>query len=82
MPLKVQLPLPSIGSELYKLGVQIRAKKNREHQLKGKYHCKAELLFDLFGFDQTSKTVIHSTLAKQLNPNKINRRSAIHLHSP
>ena len=26
---------------------------------------------------KTSKTVVHSTLAKQLNSNKINRRSAI-----
>ena len=26
MPLKVQLPLPTLGLELYKLGVQIRAK--------------------------------------------------------
>ena len=26
----------------------------------------ADFLFDRFGFDQTSKTVVHSTLAKQL----------------
>ena len=25
----------------------------------GKYHCVADLLFDWFGFDQTSKTVAH-----------------------
>ena len=31
----------------------------------------------LFKFDQTSKAVANSTLAKQLNLNKINRRSAI-----
>ena len=29
-----------------------------------------------FGFDRTSITVAHSILAKQLNPNKINTRSA------
>ena len=30
----------------------------------------ADLLFDWFGFDHTSKTVVHSTQAKQLNPKK------------
>ena len=30
----------------------------KEHSLsKGKYHCTGECLFDLFGFDQTSKSV-------------------------
>ena len=29
--------------------------------LKGKYHCMADLLFDGFGFDQTSKTVLNAT---------------------
>ena len=38
----------------------------------------AVLLFDRFGFDQTSKAVANSTSAKQpKNPNKINRRSAV-----
>ena len=37
---------------------------------RGNYHCMADLLFDWFGFDQTSKTVVHSTFAKQLNPKK------------
>ena len=27
----------------------------------GVYHCTADLLFDWFGFDQTSKSVIYST---------------------
>ena len=36
----------------------------------------ADLLFDWFGYDQTSKTVVLSTKAKQVNPYKINRRSA------
>ena len=41
---------------------------------KGKYHCTADLLFDLFGFDQTSKTVFTQQNTKQLNPNKIKSR--------
>ena len=47
---------------------------------RGKYHCTADLLFDWFGFNQTSKTVVHSTWAKQLNPNKITRRSVVQCH--
>ena len=38
---------------------------------RGKFHCTADLLFDWFGFDQTSKAVANSTKARQLNPNKI-----------
>ena len=41
-----------------------------------------DLLFDRFGFDQTNKAVANSTYAKQLNPNKINRRSATQLTLP
>ena len=37
---------------------------------RGKYHCTADLLFDWFRFDQTGKTVVHATQAKQPNPNK------------
>ena len=37
---------------------------------KGKYHCMADLLFDRFGFDKTSKSVVHSTKPKKRNPNK------------
>ena len=37
----------------------------------------ADLLFDWFGFDQTIKLVVHSTYPKQLNPNKINKRSVL-----
>ena len=44
---------------------------------KGKYHCMADLLFDWFVFDQTCKYLSKSTKAKQLNPNRSNRRSAI-----
>ena len=45
---------------------------SRENSQKGKYHCMPDLLFDWFGFDQTSKTVLKSTSGKQQNPNKIN----------
>ena len=51
------------------------ATENTQHR--GKYHCTSDLLSDWFGFDQTSKTVVCATEAKQLNPNKINRRSAV-----
>ena len=44
---------------------------------RGKYHCTTDLLFDWFGFNHTSKAYANSTLSKQLNPNKINRRSAV-----
>ena len=37
-------------------------------------NCTAVLQFDWFGFDRTSKTVVHSTLSKHLNPNKIKWR--------
>ena len=39
---------------------------------KGEYHWMANLLFDWFGLEQSSKqvkTVVHLTKAKQLNPN-------------
>ena len=49
--------------------------ENTHHR--GKYHCMADLLFDWFGFDQTSQTVVHSMQAKQWNPNKINRSSNV-----
>ena len=49
--------------------------ENNHHR--GEYHCMADPLFNWFGFDQTSKAVSISTYAKQLNPNKINKRSAI-----
>ena len=39
---------------------------------KGKYHhgTMPELLFDWFGFDQCSKSIVHTTYAKQQNTNK------------
>ena len=45
--------------------------KNTHHM--GKYHSTADLLFDWFGFDQTSKADANSTKAKQLIPNKKTR---------
>ena len=49
---------------------------------KGKYHCTmADLLFDRFGFNLTSKYVSNSTQTKQLNPNK-NRGPDIQLYFP
>ena len=44
-------------------------------------HCATDLQFDWYGFDPTCKTVFHSTYAKQLNPNKIDRRSVVHCDS-
>ena len=37
----------------------------------------ADLLFDRFGFDQTSKAIVHSTKPKHLNTNKRNRWPAV-----
>ena len=37
----------------------------------------ADLVFDWFGFDQTSKADTNSTKAKLLNPKKLNMRSAV-----
>ena len=42
----------------------------------------AELLLDWFGFDQTSKTLVHATKAKELITNKINTRSDVQLYFP
>ena len=49
----------------------------KEHSPQGKYQCTADLLFYRFEFDQSGKTAVHSAKAKQLNPNKIKKRSAI-----
>ena len=52
--------------------------ENTHH--KGKYHCMSDR-FDWFGFDHATKAAANSTLAKHLNPNKINRR-VIHSYFP
>ena len=49
---------------------------------KGKYHFTADLLLDLFGFGQTSKSVDWFNTTKQLNPNQSNRRWAIQWYFP
>ena len=41
---------------------------------RGESITKADLQFDWCGFDKTTKTDANSTKAKQLNPNKMNRR--------
>ena len=46
----------------------------------GKYHCTADLLFDLFGFDQTSKVDANSTKAKLIKTK--NTRSAVQWYFP
>ena len=48
----------------------------------GMYGWMAELLLDWFGFDQTSKTLVHATKAKELITNKINTRSDVQLYFP
>ena len=40
------------------------------------------VVFDWFGFGQTSKTVVHSTYTKHLCPNKTNRWSAVQWYFP
>ena len=40
-----------------------------------KYHCTADPLVDWFGFDQTGKEVTNTPKTKQVNQNKIKRRS-------
>ena len=54
--------------------------ENTHHR--GKDHCMADLLFDWFRFQQTSKTVNPSTKAKQLIASKINRRSPLQGYFP
>ena len=48
----------------------------------GMYGWMAELLLDWFGFDQTSKALVHATKAKELITNKINTRSDVQLYFP
>ena len=43
--------------------------------IRGKYHSTANLLFDWFGLNQKSKSVVNSIQAKQQNPNKIKQVS-------
>ena len=59
-------------------GIKKKKLKLKPRRLtEGKYHSTVDLLYDLFGIDQTSKIVVHSTKAKQLIANNLNRRSAV-----
>ena len=49
--------------------ITIRLETENTHH-RGKYHCTTNLLFDWFGFYQTSKIAVIATKAKQLNQNK------------
>ena len=49
---------------------------------KKEYHGMADLLFDSFGFEQASKSVVYVTYAMQLNQNRLNRKSAVHWYFP
>ena len=60
----------------------MHAPENTHSLHNGKYHCTTDLLIDLFGFDQTCKSLSNSTKAKQLNPNQSNRRSSVHWYVP
>ena len=67
------LPLSAlIGTHLFSL----------IHKIGGSITVFVDLLFDWLGFDQTCKIVVHSTKAKKLNPNKLNRRSAAQRYFP
>ena len=72
--LRTSLPTPS--RTRLNLGFMNRP-ENTNLFHKGKYRCTADLLLDWLSVDTTSKSVVHSTSAKQLNSNKINRRSAV-----
>ena len=48
MPLKVQLPLPSIGLGLYQLGVHIRAKKIPRPNIPRKFYKKIPIDLEIF----------------------------------
>ena len=72
-------PEKAVHSDWLKISMRYFKQPNIEHfdiinsentQLlhKGKYHCKADLLFDWFGFYQTCKSLSNSTQDKQLNP--------------
>ena len=56
---------------IYERKLFIRLATENNHLLcKGKYHCMTDLLFEWFGFNQTSKYVVNSTKSNQPNPSK------------
>ena len=56
---------------------KVRWSDKRTLTIGGSITVCLSLLFDWLGFDQTSKAAANSTYAKQLNPNEINKRSAV-----
>ena len=70
------IPVSTTGTKTTKLFWPL----TREHSPMG--GCMAELLLDWFGFDQTSKTLVQATKAKELITNKINTRSDVQLYFP
>ena len=41
---------------------------------RGKYHCAADLMFDWFGFDQTSKTALNAKYLSKAAESKQNKQ--------
>ena len=54
-----------------------RSSNQRTLAIGGKYHCMADLLFDWFGFDKTSKTFVQSTNIKATE-SKQNKQEVSH----
>ena len=59
----------------YKYGALIEEYTHLFHN--GKYHWMAYLMFDRFGFDQTSRFFIQHEQSSRIQTNKQNKRSAI-----
>ena len=55
---RLVLPLPTTWAKATTLTLGTVSAENTRHR--GKYHYSADLIFDWFGFDQTSKAVANS----------------------
>ena len=59
------------GADWFKMSARIDVPKltseNTKFFHRWKNHCMDDLLFDWFGFDQTSNSLVHSIKAKHLN---------------
>ena len=55
------------------MGNNIKALAENNHH-RGMYLCTADLLFDLFAFDQTSETVVHAIYASKAAKSKRNKQ--------
>ena len=60
-----------------KMSEERRKKTSESERDRNPPSIEGSLLFDWFEFNQTSKYVTNSALVKQLNVNKINRRSIV-----